>query len=258
MTSFTAVSVSRSNSARITRRVLLGLLVVLSAGCVGREAADGDPASVTGMWWLDSLEVGGIDQPIEVGVNTSVQPWVEITDRLSGSLGCNDFWSDGFTLDDWLLVPGEVVQTAALCGGPEGTDVMSMERIMSGLFSRPPGIEVEYHDNGKSGDAEMIWINGATRLSFIRSYTGPTPTTSPPPSSWGRLDCSPGTVIEVRLGDMGVEPEQILLDAEPEVVRVEAGEPLWWWGLDASGRVVAALAEGDITPVQYQLLTCTG
>ena len=52
---------------------------------------------------------------------------------VSGSLGCNDFATQPFTFEDGLLIPGEFMQTAMLCTGLDGTDAMSIERIIKGL-----------------------------------------------------------------------------------------------------------------------------
>ncbi len=165
--------------------VVIGV-AVLSAGCDGRGASETElPLSIEGIWWLDWIEVDGVEWPIEIGVNALEQPSVAVTDRLSGSLGCNDFATQPFTFEDGLLIPGEFMQTAMLCTGLDGTDAMSIERIIKGLFSRSPGIQVELLVDVVSGDDEMIWTNGATRLSFVRAAAEPTPAASPPPNPFG-------------------------------------------------------------------------
>lgn len=65
-------------------------------------------------------------------------------------------------------------------------------------------------------------------------------------------------MIEQRIGDLGAPPEEILRDMVPAVGEVTPGDPLWWWGRDHTGKIVAAIAQGDIEPVQYQVFSCSG
>lgn len=75
-------------------------------------------------------------------------------------------------------------------------------------------------------------------------------------SSLGRLHCAPSTVGEQLVADIGQDPQDIIKSAVPSVVEVESGQPLWWWGIDKDGEVVAALALGDMDAADYQLWTC--
>jgi hypothetical protein len=234
------------------------MVAVLAAACgtdgSGREAEEQAVASalevVGGRWWLAAIEIGDAREMVEAGANTSGMPWVEINGSLAGFGGCNGFQSRDATLFDWVLEPGEVVTQAVLCRGSDGSDVMRVERIVHGVLSRG-SVQVEV-----AGE-EMTWTSGATRLLFTRSAPPVTTITTVPLSSTGRLDCGEGFVVETRVGDEG-SADEVLRRAEPRVVAVGAGEPLWWWGVDASGRVIAGIAQGDVDRVEYQVFTCSG
>lgn len=87
---------------------------------------------------------------------------------------------------------------------------------------------------------------------------------TPPPSnldkgdksSIGRLDCSPGVVIEAQVPDSGQDPLEVARHVAPAVVHVEAEQPLWWWGLDEGGTVILGMALGDVDGADYQVWTC--
>jgi hypothetical protein len=230
------------------------MLLTLTA-CVrdsGPSASD-----LQGFWVLESLEVAGVEIQVEVGVNAARTPWVEIGDLLSGSLGCNDFreFSDApYVVSDGVLIPGEMMFTAMLCSAPDGTgDVMMIERMLQGAMSRSrAGFQVKVVSSG------MAWVEGDTRLVFSRVTGPPSGPPIPPEPGLGRLDCLPGVMVRESLPDTG-DGEQILRAAVPNVVTVQTDPPGWfWWGYDASGAVVAAVAKGDIVPVIYELFTCTG
>ena len=227
------------------------------ASCGGGAALEQSPVGgLEGVWWLTSILEGDRTHIVEVGANTARQPWLEITDRLEGSAGCNHFLSDGFEFDGRRLHPGQTILTAALCRDPDeqGDDVMFVERVFSSALWGERGIEVEWPE-GRSGGV-MMWTNGAVRFVFTREDGPPVPTTHAPPFSVGRLDCTPFRVEEERIAGTADAPETILRDRVPSAIRIEPGEPLWWWGYDETDAVVAALAQGDITPIQYQLWTC--
>lgn len=73
--------------------------------------------------------------------------------------------------------------------------------------------------------------------------------------SFDRLSCDT-TLIEERLPDVGQGPDAIARAASPGVVRVEAGEPLLWWGYDSENNVVVGVALGDDVNADYQVFTC--
>ena len=116
-------------------------------------------SSIEGVWVLESFEVDGIDQVVEVGVNTASMPWIEITtSALGGSGGCNSF-GRSYTLSGGLLVPGEGYTTAVGCVGSR--DVMAAENAFFGLLSSSEGgVRVV------AADGVMEWSAGDTRLVF--------------------------------------------------------------------------------------------
>lgn len=107
----------------------------------------------------------------------------------------------------------------------------------------------------------MTWRAGNTELFFESTETPPRPTTPPPQSSLGRLDCSPGGVAEERVVDDDRDAEQILLDMVPQVVCIEEDPvfappaPAGWFyrGYDATDEVIAFIAGGDVAPPEYQI-----
>lgn len=97
------------------------------------------------------------------------------------------------------------------------------------------------------------------RVVGFEASDGPPPPTTVPEldnSTLDRLDCSPGIVVEERVPDAGQDPLDIAREAEPAVVEVEPGQPLWWWGLNEGGTVVVGLALGDMNGADYQVWTC--
>lgn len=72
----------------------------------------------------------------------------------------------------------------------------------------------------------------------------------------GRLECNGGVLKEERVLDDGQDPGEIARSASDLVVKVEAGEPLFWYGQDASGEVIVAVALGDDVDADYRIFTC--
>lgn len=75
---------------------------------------------------------------------------------------------------------------------------------------------------------------------------------------FGRLDCSPGSLLESREPDAGQPVDDIARAASQRVVRVEPGQPLQWWGIDENDRVVVGITLGDAPGADYQVFTCDG
>ncbi len=97
---------------------------------------------------------------------------------------------------------------------------------------------------------------GTIPARMVSVTTGDTPPASEPDSSLGRLECSPGVVVEERVLDTGQDPLEIARGFAPDVVEVESDQPLWWWGLNAGGAVIVAVARGDAPGADYQVWTC--
>jgi heat shock protein HslJ len=231
--------------------LLLALAIALATGCSSSDE------SIEGLWVLESFEVDGVETQVERGVNTVSTPWIEIGDQLTGDFGCNDFhqWDEAYTFAGGVLTPGEVISTAAGCDVPERPHAMDTENAFSGILRHePPGIGVEFIDD------QMIWFAGDIRLTFTAVEELPVyPTSpSPPPTSFGRLNCSPRPVVEERQDDTGQDPEELVRQAESSVVRVIYFHPNFWWGYDENGHVVAGAALSDYLPAFYQIWTCAG
>jgi heat shock protein HslJ len=233
--------------------------MLLLAGCA---SSGSDTDAIRGIWLLESFAVGGATEQVESGVNTADLPWVEIGEALKGDAGCNHFetMSDiPYSYDEGLLFAGEGFQTEVACRGNDGEDLMRVERLlMDTLWGSPVGVRVEV------GGGSMTWRAGNTELFFVQVPTPPEPTPAPPPSSMGKLDCSPGIIVETQVVDDLRPTEQILLETVPQVVRAEedpdyappAPAAWFYWGYDAVGNPIAFIARGDVEPPQYQVFTC--
>jgi heat shock protein HslJ len=237
----------------MSRAVRAVASLMLIAAC-SSSATTIDPAHLQGYWVLESFEVDGVANVVELGVNTARIPWVVmIGDVLEGSGGCNDFTgfeSPPYWVEGARLLFGDIMFTAALCIRDGSESVMAAELAMlDALWRSPEGVVVE------SGDAEMVWVAGDTRLVFSKSDGPPSPPPLPPETGIGRLDCLPGVMIRQSIPDFGSDGEQILR-AVPEVATVVSQPPDWWWGYDSNARVIAAVAKGDIVPIVYELFTC--
>lgn len=243
------------------RRPISLLLAVLVLGAYspgtdnlasGEEIAIND---IQGYWLLQSYERDGRSHDAEPGVNTARHAWMEVTDHIGGDAGCNDFGTGRATIEDGTLVlAGDVVFTAMLCAGSGELDdpLMQVETALREVLWGDGPIAVSLQDN------EMTWSSGSISMKFARA-NGPPPTTTVPRPvrhSVGRLACGDGVVVEKRLSDTGQEPLDIAREAAPATVDVVAGGPLEWWGTDADGTVIVALALGDVENADYQVWVC--
>ena len=254
--------------------LLLAVLVIGIVGCSGSPPDDTSspitsPSAtsplpsqeqIEGFWYLESFEVDGVEETVEVGVNTARQPWVDLGNPyLTGNLGCNDFGGvpeDTYTLTDGALKVGEVFKNAAFCvnEGEDPTDedaVMVTEETFYGIFEEGiDGIQVAV-----DGD-HMVWTAGNTTLTFSSSDAPPPIPTVPPNPSFGLLDCSPGFVTFEYLDGIGQNPDQLARAAALTVVRVEPEPPILWWGYDENDEVIVGVVKDDITPPRWSIYTC--
>jgi heat shock protein HslJ len=238
--------------------LLLGITLVAACGPTSGTAAqqpDLELSDIQGYWVLETFTTGGASHVVDPGVNTSSTPWMEITDVIEGDAGCNGFRGDDpLHVDGNVLTPGEVVFEAMLCVESEESepDLMQSDNAFSGLLWSEDPILVEL-----DGDT-MTWSSNDITLVFTRSDGPPPTTTLPPPvyESIGRLDCSPGIVVETRVPDTGQEPLEIAQEAAPDTVDVFPGKPLWWWGVNENDAVIVGLALGDMAGADYQVWTC--
>ncbi|HEY6627450.1 MAG TPA: hypothetical protein VI193_00530 [Acidimicrobiia bacterium] len=236
----------------------LVLVAVVTVSCSDSipetTSAPATHEQIEGIWYLDAFELDGVEEDVEVGVNTSVQPWVEVSTLLTGSLGCNDFGSneESYSLSDGVLVPGEVFQTLSYClenDLDEGA-LMRAETAFTNVLLEPDGIQV------RTEGSQMMWAAAGTKLIFTKVDAPPPAPTTAPSTSHGRLDCTPGVVATVKSDDTGQDPEQLVREADSTVVRVEIEPPSWWWGYDEEDQVTAAVAKDDVTPPTWTIYTC--
>ncbi len=235
-------------------RYWLAAACLLATACSPRAVNNDD---VAGIWILESFSVNGSFQDVEVGVNTAGQPWVEFGDTIEGEAGCNRFGAQSIEWLNGRLIASEVSSTLVYCG-LDGDQLMQAEFALKGALTDPAGTRVEI-----DGD-RMIWRLGDIELFFRSSPTPPVRPTSPPPQSAGKLDCSPGHVVEESIDDSTRETEQILREEVPNVIRTEedreftdhAPEGWFWLGYDIDDTLIAFIARGDVEPPKYQLFTC--
>ncbi len=237
------------------RQISIVLLLAL-IGCSEPVSKPSERVDVEGTWILTSFTEGGVEQRVEVGFNTRAIPWMEITaTAITGDGGCNGFGTGdrGYTIEGTELRVGETFfQMAGCMSDDPAVDVMAAEEALRAALWAGKPIEVDV------AEEEMEWRAPGVTLTFS-GVDEPPPTTtvtSPPYSRIERLDCSPGFVIEDRIPDAGQEPLALLRSVAPGVVRVESGRPLWSWGLDADGVVIAGAALGDMDNADYQVWSC--
>lgn len=218
--------------------------VWLLAGCGRGGGPTADPA---GTWWATHVD----GEAIAVGIDTAEIPWVTFGDHVvRGSLGCNGFGA-AFEFDGATLEPDGFDSTASLCTTVDGGDeVMRSEQVLTDMLIGDIGVAFD------AARSTMTWSASGHIVVFESADGEPPIPTSPPPASFGLLDCSPGVVVETRRAADGVVPEELAIEAAPEVRRVEPGERLIWWGSDADGAVVVAIALGDVPGAEYQIFTC--
>ncbi|MEO0493404.1 MAG: hypothetical protein AAF081_08305 [Actinomycetota bacterium] len=107
-------------------------------------------------------------------------------------------------------------------------------------FTGPDGHDVRLSSSGVEASCSL-WVERSN---------------PPDPGLAGLLDCGVGQVTEIRFPDAGYDPDAIVADAHPDVVTVEAGDPLQWRGIDAAGQVVAEVFLGDAVPADWQIFIC--
>ncbi|HAX81394.1 MAG TPA: hypothetical protein DCY40_02360 [Actinobacteria bacterium] len=154
---------------RLVTRAIAWLTLAVAA-CASSGVLD--PSDLEGYWVLESFEVDGVANVVELGVNTARTPWVVmIGDALEGSGGCNDFTgfeSPPYSVEGARLRFGDIMFTAALCVRDGSESVMAAELAMlEALWQSPDGVVVEL------GDAEMVWDTGDARLRFSRADAPP-------------------------------------------------------------------------------------
>lgn len=216
----------------------------------------GSASNVQGIWEAESFRWDGSTQDVAPGVNVVHTPWVSIEgDTVRGEAGCNGLGGSFSVADDGVLIMEDVLMEAAFCLPSDST--ADEDAVMQADFAFQDVMWDGEVVVSVSGD-QMVWSNGDDSITF-RSVSSP-PTTEPfvPPrfTEIGRLDCAPNYVEETRVPDTGQDPLEIAQDADPDVVAVEPGEPLWHSGLDVEGNVIVELALGDADGADYQVWTC--
>ncbi len=236
-------------------RLLLAAPLLIAVAC-GTPGVTGE--ETRGIWILESFSSGGSPQAVEVDVNTAQLPWVDLDETVQGQAGCNRFGAQSVEWSNGRLFASEVSSTAMYCG-LDGDQLMRAEFALTGALTDPAGVDVNVDGN------TMTWRSGNIELVFRSAPEPPPPTTSPPAQSAGRLDCSPGHVVETFIDHSDRDTEQILREEVPEVVRTEEdlefappAPPGWFWlGYDGDDKLIAFIARGDVEPPQYQLFTCS-
>lgn len=236
---------------------MLRKVVLLAGGLITVACSSAVSASdIEGIWEVQSFRWAGSTQDVAPGVNVVHTPWVSIEDdTVEGEAGCNGLGGSFSVTDSGALLMEDVFMELAFCLPSDTT--ADEDAVMQADFAFQAVMwdgEVAVSVSGE----EMVWTSGDDSITF-KSVSAP-PTTEPfvPPrfTEIGRLDCAPNYVEETRVPDTGQGPLEIAQGADPDVVTVEPGEPLWHSGLDAEGNVIVELALGDADGADYQVWTC--
>ena len=236
------------------------LLVVGIATLIGSNVSDGDGVSgpgvstspseesIDGIWVLTTYTYEGATQEVDevaLADQGRMPAWIEISsDEFTGSTGCNRIERAGTpTLNGQVLVFGEIVVQAAGCMGETPEPAM-----LEALWSGPDGVTVTLTD------ATMTWTTDTVALTFERRDRRPFAQPGEWPSSFGRLDCSPGVYLIQMLPGTGQSLADSLMEV-PGVVTVEEGN-LDGWGLDGEGTVIAGAVYGDVEPTVIHRGAC--
>lgn len=202
---------------------------------------------LVGIWWVETID----GYEVEWGRYAASVPWVEFsTATISGNLGCNAFGADVMT-DDSRVVLENGFKAEADCSEPnDAENLMWSEQVLARFLDQQDGFEVRVTDQ------LMRWNGAGHDVTFVTKDRRPEPLQPPPLQRVGRLDCSPGYVLETQVPDEGQGAEAVVTQAERTATIVEQGEPLQWWGVDAGGQVVVGIFLGDAEGAPYQVFTC--
>ena len=168
--------------------------------------------------------------------------------------------NDGFVEHDgirWVLtegVPFEWRERNPIVGD------MDMEGTTAQFtaYPGPPPVEGEETTDvdGEVPPLDAFTVTLTTGAVESVCITWERPTEAPPLNKVGRLDCDDRLVQEVRVPNTGQAPEDLAVEANPQVTKVEPDGPLWWVGLDGGGWVVVTIALGDAPDADWQIWTC--
>jgi len=197
--------------------LLVGAGSFLLAGLLGGsdETGQGDddvvaiPGSIEGRWVLESWEDGEDRIMVEIGVNTSDEPWIEFTEdfvgerdtfisadgtgtagTFEGHTGCNKIRPTTYEYSAGFLNHGEIVMQAGLCD-PNAAE----QALLATLSNTPDGIEVIM------GTDRMEWfgsnLEGKSYPLTFRRDGSPPPATTKAPSPTTTLAPEEGLAMRV-------------------------------------------------------------
>lgn len=202
----------------------IGAVLVMVAGALA-GCGDGETSTVAGR--AEQLD-SGTDAPVEDAVTLVVD------DDLCRNEGSIDH--DGVV---WALVDAMPTAWRTL-GRVEGNIVISDQPELA-TFIADDGTELGVTSGDRTAEC-VGWVDDDEEPG--------------PLVELDRLSCAPSIVEEMRVADTGQTPAEVMAEVLDDVASVEAGRPLWWWGLDASGEVVVGIALGDALGADYQVWSC--
>lgn len=208
--------------------------------------------AIIGIWTYDSYTIDSETVEVEVGANAATEPYVEFSETMSGTAGCNgfeEFEEDTFQFEDGTLRPGEVIFQAAECV-PES--LMASEMVFQDMVWGEHPIDVTVDG------AAMTWRADGVTLTFTKADEAPLAPVPPPETRFGPLDCSPDPVERIKVPAGGTDAEEVAYQADPTVSRVDAESPrkLRAEGYDSDGNIILVVAFDDIQPETFSIYTC--
>lgn len=140
---------------------------------------------IRGQWTLVEFTSDGERQPVELGLNAQITPVIEITDQISGTLGCNTInqGQQNYTVNGNVLSLGDVYSTARVCGSIDpDVDLMAVDDAFLEMRMSDNPIVVDVSGN------QMTWTNGETSFWFVADCDEldcvPPESMAEDPSSW--------------------------------------------------------------------------
>ena len=181
------------------------LLVLASAlalhGCAGTSGPDADDEARSAFalpgtsWLVHAYGSAQSDAVIRVIENTSLHVAFGKDGNLSGSAGCNRYFS-GYEVDGEKIAIGPAGSTMMMCARPGG--IMEQEAAFLGALSTSRSFRIE------RGRLQLRTMDGALAVELVSAVTGTL-------RYHARRALTPGSKVEVRVEDVSLADAPAIL-----------------------------------------------